>query len=134
MKLNYLLAALSFFSIFSYSDVSADVHCRQCPYSCYDLGLDRKECREVSESRGVCCVDLTKKGMQVALERERVENQYNRPDYNRPEYGRPQQPQQPQQDRCPAGFQPSERKCSDQERRRGCKDVRLPSGLGCVRR
>lgn len=37
-------------------------------------------------------------------------------------------------ERCPAGFQPSENKCSREERQRGCKDMRLPGGLGCVRR
>ena len=40
----------------------------------------------------------------------------------------------PSQDRCPAGFSPSERKCTQAERRRGCRDIRLPSGLGCVSR
>jgi hypothetical protein len=35
---------------------------------------------------------------------------------------------------CPAGFSPSENKCSREERRRGCQDMRLPGGLGCVRR
>ena len=37
-------------------------------------------------------------------------------------------------ERCPSGFEPSERKCSPEERRRGCKDMRLPGGLGCVHR
>jgi hypothetical protein len=105
----------------------ADVHCRPCPYSCYDLGLGRKDCSEANASRGVCCVDLTKKGMQVALEMERIEQANNA---SRPNYGRPQ----PSQDRCPAGFEPSEQKCSPRERQNGCKDVRLPSGLGCVKR
>ena len=40
----------------------------------------------------------------------------------------------PSQDRCPSGFSPSEQKCTPQERQRGCKDIRLPSGLGCVKR
>jgi|GEM_PF-1601128 len=105
---------------------SADAHCRPCPYSCYDLGLGRKECSEISASRGVCCVDLTKKGMQVALEMERVQQQ----GAQRPSYA----DSYPSTDRCPAGFQPSEQKCSPDERRRGCKDVRTPSGLGCVKR
>jgi hypothetical protein len=35
---------------------------------------------------------------------------------------------------CPPGFRQSEQKCSPDERRRGCKDMRLPGGLGCVRR
>ncbi len=41
---------------------------------------------------------------------------------------------QPAQERCPSGFTPSENKCSKEERRRGCKDMRLPGGLGCVKR
>jgi len=43
-------------------------------------------------------------------------------------------PPPPSQDRCPSGYSPSENKCSQEERRRGCKDMRLPSGLGCVHR
>ena len=35
---------------------------------------------------------------------------------------------------CPAGFSPSEQRCSPEERRRGCKDIRMDSGLGCVKR
>jgi len=38
------------------------------------------------------------------------------------------------EEHCPSGFSPSERKCSNDERRHGCQDIRLPSGLGCVRR
>lgn len=38
------------------------------------------------------------------------------------------------EERCPSGFSPSEQKCSVEERRRGCKDMRLPGGLGCVNR
>jgi hypothetical protein len=37
-------------------------------------------------------------------------------------------------ERCPSGFQPSENKCTPQERSQGCKDMRLPGGLGCVKR
>lgn len=40
----------------------------------------------------------------------------------------------PAPERCPSGFSPSERKCSQEERRRGCQDMRLPGGLGCVKR
>lgn len=39
-----------------------------------------------------------------------------------------------QRETCPAGFRPSENKCSAKERRRGCRDMRLPGGLGCVSR
>jgi hypothetical protein len=123
-----LLSLLCTSAILVCTDVaSADPHCRPCPYSCYDLGLGRKDCSELNASRGVCCVDLTKKGLQVAMEMERAQQQAGG---YRPEYGRPQ----PSQDRCPPGFQPSEQKCSPEERRRGCKDIRTPSGLGCVNR
>jgi hypothetical protein len=61
------------------------------------------------------------------LERER-QNQQNVPQ----QYTRPSPP--PPADRCPAGFSPSERKCTQEERRRGCRDMRMPSGLGCVSR
>ena len=40
----------------------------------------------------------------------------------------------PQRESCPSGYSPSEQKCSSEERRRGCKDMRLPGGLGCVNR
>lgn len=43
-------------------------------------------------------------------------------------------PPPPLQTHCPPGYQPSEQKCSPEERRRGCKDVRLNSGMGCVHR
>lgn len=70
------------------------------------------------------------------LEREREQQQYQRPyppPYQPPPPPPPIRPA-PAYDRCPAGFSPSENKCSPEERRRGCKDIRLPSGLGCVRR
>jgi hypothetical protein len=38
------------------------------------------------------------------------------------------------EERCPSGFSPSENKCSREERQRGCRDMRLPGGLGCVSR
>lgn len=61
-------------------------------------------------------------------ERRRLERERNRP--APPVY----QPPQQREERCPSGFSPSENKCSVEERRRGCKDMRLPGGLGCVRR
>lgn len=46
----------------------------------------------------------------------------------------PHQNNRREQMRCPSGYQPSERKCTAEERKRGCKDMRLSNGLGCVRR
>lgn len=57
------------------------------------------------------------------LERDRKHDEY------KPPVVRP-----PAQEHCPPGFSPSEQKCSAEERRHGCKDIRLNSGLGCVRR
>ncbi|MFN4894536.1 MAG: hypothetical protein ACK5GN_09155 [Pseudomonadota bacterium] len=101
---------------------SATPHCRACPYSCSDLGMGSKDCSFVSESRGVCCLDLTKKALEVAMAQEQVTG---RPGSNHAHSVR---------EECPAGFRPSEQKCSTEERRMGCKDMRLPGGLGCVRR
>ena len=100
----------------------ATPHCRQCPYSCYDLGLGNKDCSFISESRGVCCVDLTKKGLELAFAQEQV---MKHPGSDRPLTNN---------EHCPSGFRPSENKCTPQERARGCKDMRLPGGLGCVKR
>jgi hypothetical protein len=102
--------------------VSATPHCRPCPYSCMDLGMGNKDCSFVSESRGICCLDLTKKALEVAMAQENVASQ---PGANRPLQV---------QGSCPPGFRPSEQKCSPEERRRGCKDMRMPNGMGCVRR
>ena len=84
--------------------------------------MGKKDCSFVSESRGVCCLDLTKKGLEVAQAQDQAAPQQG--------YGRPSATRE----ECPAGFRPSEQKCSPEERRRGCKDMRLPGGLGCVRR
>jgi hypothetical protein len=100
----------------------ATPYCSRCPYSCSDLGLGRKDCSEIEASGRSCCVDLTQRGLDVA---RAFENRDNSRDQQRPRRD---------EERCPAGFSPSERKCSPDERRRGCKDIRLNSGLGCVSR
>lgn len=104
-------------SLFVCNTASASPDCRPCPYSCSDLGLGKKDCSAVSESKGVCCLDLTQKGLDLARAQESALAKV-----------------QPRQEQCPAGFRPSEQKCSVEERRRGCKDMRLPGGLGCVKR
>lgn len=69
-------------------------------------------------------------------ERRRLEEERRRLEREREQNQRPSPPpmMRPTQDRCPSGFSPSENKCSPEERRRGCRDMRLPSGLGCVSR
>ena len=85
----------------------------------YGDGYDRRERERLEEER-----------RRLERERERLEQERNRQDVYRP----PPPPLRPVPDRCPRGFSPSENKCSTEERRRGCKDIRMPSGLGCVHR
>lgn len=80
---------------------------------------------------------LRRERRELERERDRLEDERRRLERERkgtppqpPQYSRPS----PQSDRCPPGFSPSERKCTQEERRRGCRDMRLPSGLGCVDR
>jgi hypothetical protein len=71
-----------------------------------------------------------------ALERSRAAYDRERR-YHRGRYGYPGvfgAPPVSRSQNCPPGFRPSENKCSPSERRRGCKDIRLSSGLGCVSR
>ncbi|MEN9846366.1 MAG: hypothetical protein RIS36_1513 [Pseudomonadota bacterium] len=96
---------------------SATPNCRACPYSCSDLGLGKKDCSFVSESKGICCVDLTQKGLEIAAAQEAALKANAAT----------------QAGQCPRGFTPRERRCSDTERSRGCKDMRLPNGQGCVK-
>jgi hypothetical protein len=110
-----LVVALALFIVGAPLAASATPHCQPCPYSCADLGLGRKDCSQLSESRGLCCVDLTQRGLELAKEQERLLGRGNG--------GTP----------CPVGFTPSEQRCSDNERKRGCRDQRVgPERKGCV--
>lgn len=73
---------------------------------------------------------------ELERERDRLEEERERLEREREKASRPPPPPPPprREERCPSGFSPSERKCSKEERRRGCQDMRLPGGLGCVRR
>lgn len=65
---------------------------------------------------------------QLALERDRLQRERQGLEQQRDTSARASE------DRCPPGFQLSERKCTEAERRRGCQDVRTPGGLGCMKR
>lgn len=86
----------------------------------YYSGQDRRERERLEDER-----------RRLERERIRLEDERRRQDTYRPP---PPPPPRPDQDRCPPGFSPSENKCSREERRRGCQDIRMPSGLGCVKR
>ncbi len=75
--------------------------------------------------------EIERERERLEEERRRLERERDRYDSQRPAPGyRPP----PAPERCPSGFSPSEQKCSAEERRRGCRDMRMPSGLGCVSR
>lgn len=125
--MRFILSIMTIVAALTAVQASATPYCQPCPYSCRDLGLGSKDCSFVSESRGVCCVDLTKKGLELAEAQSQARQQGGYRDQGGYRGGQGREV-------CPPGFQPSEQKCSPEERRRGCKDMRLPGGLGCVRR
>lgn len=77
---------------------------------------------------------LRRERRELERERDRIEYERDRIDREQEKYNRPPPPPPPREERCPSGFTPSEKKCTPEERRRGCKDMRLPGGLGCVKR
>ena len=93
-----------------------------------DYYYDRERERLKDERR-----DTRRERERLEEERERLERERERRE--REESRRPPPPPPVRiQERCPSGFTPSENKCSREERKRGCKDMRLPGGLGCVKR
>ena len=72
---------------------------------------------------------------KIRDEKRKIEQEKERLEQERQQLEAQKAAQQaPKAETCPSGFSPSERKCSVEERRRGCKDMRLPGGLGCVKR
>ena len=90
------------------------------PYSRDRRDLDHERRQADRERR-----DLENERMRVENERRRIEEERAR-QYSPPPPRR--------EESCPSGFSPSENKCSSEDRRRGCRDMRLPGGLGCVSR
>ncbi|WKZ57263.1 MAG: hypothetical protein QY326_00965 [Bdellovibrionota bacterium] len=99
----------------------------QDPYysgSRYDDYYYREKERTRDERR-----ELERERERLEEERERLEEERRRA---REAARRPPPP--PPQPRCESGWRPSDHKCSSEERKRGCKDMRLPSGQLCVKR
>ncbi|MBX7137956.1 MAG: hypothetical protein K1X83_08235 [Oligoflexia bacterium] len=71
---------------------------------------------------------------ELERERRRAEETRERLEAERERAREARRPPPPRQEHCPSGFSPSEQKCSDKERKHGCRDMRLPGGLGCVSR
>ncbi len=59
----------------------------------------------------------------------RQDNYDSRPNYG---YREPAHDHSPvAREHCPAGFEPGTHRCSQDERRRGCKDMKMPGGTTC---
>lgn len=65
--------------------------------------------------------DLEYERQKLELERERLELEKEKAKHEAATLQAP--------DVCPAGFRPG--RCADRERKKGCKDMRTPRGLGC---
>ena len=92
--------------------------------NCAKYGIGGKDCHQTDSEGRTQCIDVSERGMEIIQGRGGRDRGRDQDRDRNDEY----------QDRCPQGYQQSEQKCSDEERRRGCKDVRLNSGIGCVRR
>ncbi len=74
---------------------------------------------------------------ELERERDRAEDERRRLEEERRRLEEAQSrptPPPPPREYCPSGFRPSEQRCSSAEKKRGCRDIRLPGGLGCVSR
>lgn len=96
--------------------------------STYDSYRRDREWRDIDREQR----DIERERDRLEQERRNYEEQRRIEEQERRQ--REAERQRQQQMSCPSGFSPSENKCSAEERRRGCKDMRLPNGLGCVRR
>jgi hypothetical protein len=120
MRISTFLLAVAFTTgiVTPSMNIAADPYCKPCPLNCDDLGLQRKHCEEIKGGRGLCCVELSDRGLEIVEAQDAALGNNNKAP----------------QESCPPGFQVSERRCSDKERKNGCKDIRLNNGLGCVKR
>lgn len=63
----------------------------------------------------------------LAIERDRLERERERLERQKDREARRPAPQAPET--CPSGWRPGS--CSKKDRKHGCKDKRMPRGLGC---
>ena len=104
------------------------------PPPSYDTRYDNYRTRQEWERRRTEELELKRERERLRRERRQLEEERRR--IREHEHSSPHRPvpRPTVRQQCPPGFSPSERKCTAQERKRGCKDIRLNSGLGCVHR
>ena len=71
---------------------------------------------------------------RLEWERRRLEDERRRLEDERrhDHYNSPPPPPPPRQEQCPSGFHPTSRNCTKDERKRGCKDIRVSPSLKCI--
>ena len=107
-----------------------DEVCRSCPFDCRGIGAEHRDCHNTDGRRGECCVELSRYGKDQ-LRRKDDENSY-RYDSRRRDPGAYDDKAGFKPGDCPSGFHVNDRLCNSDERHRGCKDMRSPSGQICV--
>ena len=70
---------------------------------------------------------------RVREERERLEEERRRLERERERDRGHDHHRRPEPERCPSGFSPSSKKCTDKQRKHGCQDIKTPGGLRCIR-
>ena len=88
----------------------------------YDSDYYRRERRD----------DRERDRREMARERERLEHERRKFEHERSrnqEHDR--RPPPPRVESCPSGFHPGGHRCSKADRRRGCKDMKMPGGTTC---
>lgn len=139
MRNSIVLAALA--CLIGTEVAMADEVCRECPFSCQQIGIDERDCSNRDQRGGRCCVDLDNRGKDQLREREQYgagprhrlgNGDHPRRDPRRNDAGAYDDRAGFNPGDCPAGFHVNERNCNDEERRRGCMDKRSPSGQICV--
>ncbi len=91
----------------------------------YGYGYDNDYYEERERER------LRDERREIERDRERLEREQEKLERQR-QREREAQSRPPPQEQCPSGFHPRERSCSKDERKKGCRDIRLNSGMGCV--
>lgn len=92
----------------------------------YDRERDRDRRRHERERER-----MEEERERLERERQRLRDEEQRRRFD--DLRRPNQPP-PQRESCPSGFHETDRKCSDSERKHGCKDIKMPGGTRCINR
>ena len=126
-RYGYLFAAL-IPMIFSFGTAQAELVCRQCPFDCQGIGGRDRDCGDRPMRGGQCCVDLDDRGLDQLQRKDEENSRYPRRQDNSAYDDR--NGYQPGD--CPPGYHVNDRKCTNDERKRGCHDQHSPSGQTCV--